>query len=176
MNLEINEANIEELIEEHDERTKWNHRRVKTGELRREKIDKWTTAILQLWNQLEETVNKWQPDEAVVTTPTNLHNGRIINYFKRILWKRNTRKVFYNFRNQERIFIALSYIIKPFAWIWAVVDVGNFSLSIWFRDSNHGKKRIKFISRRTAAAPFFYLAAVLSAVCTICRGKNGNGY
>lgn len=40
MNLEINEANIEELIEEHDERTKWNHRRVKTGELRREKIDK----------------------------------------------------------------------------------------------------------------------------------------
>ncbi|KAK9708563.1 hypothetical protein QE152_g27130 [Popillia japonica] len=83
MDLEVNEANIqlttEELQELRQEQQKGGNEeevspgveddRCKKGRIPTNELQ----TILQLWNQLNEVVNKWHPGEAVVSSASSLH-------------------------------------------------------------------------------------------------------
>ncbi|GIY84203.1 HTH CENPB-type domain-containing protein [Caerostris extrusa] len=44
--------------------------------------------ILELWGDLTELTSKWHPNQAVASGVTSIYNDKVINYFRRVLRKR----------------------------------------------------------------------------------------
>jgi len=111
MHLEVDEADIEELVEENNgELTteELQELRIEQENVREEKEEQMSSEnennnkkktvqtsdikkILHQWGELKELVNKWHPNQAVVSRATNIFDDNVINHFTNVLRKRRTQ-------------------------------------------------------------------------------------
>ncbi|GFY00089.1 uncharacterized protein TNCV_1341871 [Trichonephila clavipes] len=114
LELEVNEDDIEELIMGHEltieelqeilnEEHQETQRNVSPSEQEEDKRGPMSTSVikdlLKKWEAVRAMVLEWHPNQADVTRVGDLYNGNAINYFRKILKKRekqSTLNMFFN--------------------------------------------------------------------------------